>query len=111
MLHNINEAQFELLEKRLADAESVEGLAERFKALGDTTRLQIVLALKQEDLCVHDLARLIGTSESNTSHQLRILRSLKIVKFRKEGKQSIYSIDDEHITHLIEDMQEHLSEE
>ena len=110
-LHSISAAGYESLETKLAEEYLVGDLAERFKALGDATRLRIVLALQERELCVHDLARLIGTSESNASHQLRILRGLNIVKFRKQGKQSIYSLDDEHIAHMIQDMQQHLSEE
>ncbi len=109
-LHSITVEHFEQTRQQLADDFGVQDLAERFKALSDPTRLRIVLALKKQELCVHDLAQLIETSESNTSHQLRLLRNAKIVKYRKRGKQSFYSIDDEHITHIIEDMQSHLDE-
>jgi len=109
-LHSISVERFEETQQLLEDDFGVQDLAERFKALCDPTRLRIVLALKAQELCVHDLAQLIDTSESNASHQLRLLRNAKIVKYRKKGKRSFYSIDDEHITHIIEDMQSHLNE-
>ena len=84
-----------------ADRE-IDHLTELFKVLGDKTRLKIVLALANEELCVCDLAWLIQLSVSAVSHQLRILRNLKLVKFRKSGKMVYYSLDDEHISHLIE---------
>jgi len=109
-LHSISTEHFEETQRLLKDDFGIQELTDRFKVLSDPTRLRIVLALKQQELCVHDLAQLIETSESNASHQLRLLRNAKIVKYRKKGKRSFYSIDDEHITHIIEDMQSHLNE-
>lgn len=109
-LHSIKPGMFERIQRRVFNEEEIYDLSGLFKALCDPTRLRIVLALKESELCVHDLANLIDSSESNTSHQLRILRSEKIVKFRKEGKQVFYSIADAHITHFITDIQEHLRE-
>ncbi len=110
-LHTIEDDLFSELEAVLHSAENVLRAADTFKALSDTTRLRIVLALRVQELCVHDLAEIIRTSESNTSHQLRLLRSLKIVKFRKEGKQVFYSIDDSHISNMVDEMMEHIREE
>ncbi len=109
-LHSIEPEFFETLRGHVINDEEIFALADLFKALCDPTRLRIVLALQQSELCVHDLAHLIQSSESNTSHQLRILRGEKIVKYRKEGKQVFYSIADDHITHVITDIQEHLQE-
>jgi ArsR family transcriptional regulator len=85
-------------------------LADFFKAIGDPTRLKIVLALMKEELCVCDLAALINVTVSGISHQLRILRGLKIVRNRKAGKMVYYSLSDRHIENLISQAQEHILE-
>ena len=87
-----------------------QGMADLFKALGDSTRLKIVQALAIEELCVCDITALIDVSVSAISHQLRLLRNLKIVKFRKSGKMVYYSLDDEHVQKLITLTREHISE-
>lgn len=76
-------------------------MAEIFKILGDQTRLKIVLALSKQELCVLDIATVLGMSESAISHQLRLLKTLRLVRQRKEGKMVFYSLDDEHIEDLI----------
>jgi len=83
------------------NAEEVQGLAETFKAISDGTRIKILHALSQEELCVCDLAEVVEMSPSLVSHQLRHLRTLRLVKYRKEGKMVYYSLDDEHIIHLF----------
>jgi len=85
-------------------------LAETFKALGDPTRIRIVYALSREELCVCDLANLFGVSQSAVSHSLRVLRQLNLVKFRKEGKIAYYTLDDEHIEHLLDEGFRHVEE-
>lgn len=85
-------------------------LADLFKALGDSTRIRILLSLLHSELCVCDLVQLIGMTQSAISHQLRVLRSGKIVKHRKEGKNVFYSLDDDHIRQLLRDGLEHVSE-
>jgi DNA-binding transcriptional ArsR family regulator len=85
-------------------------MAELFKALGDPTRLRIVQALAIEELCVCDLTALIDVSISAISHQLRLLRNLKLVKFRKAGKMAYYSLDDAHVNQLIHLAREHSAE-
>jgi len=86
-------------------------LAESFKALGDPTRLKIVLVLRSSELCVHEIASSVQMSVSAVSHQLRLLRALKIVKLRKQGKMSYYSLDDEHIIQLLDVGIMHIQEE
>ena len=88
----------------------IVSLADFFKAIGDPTRLKIVLALMKEELCVCDLAALINVTVSGISHQLRILRGLKIVRNRKEGKMVYYSLADNHIENLVSQAQEHILE-
>ena len=77
------------------------GLAETFKILSDGTRIKILQALSQEELCVCDLAEVVEMSQSSVSHQLRLLRTARLVKFRKAGKMVYYSLDDEHIVQLF----------
>lgn len=87
----------------------VQDLAETFKALSDPTRVRIISALGEQELCVIDLAQLLGVTGSAISHQLRILRGQRLVKYRKEGKTSFYSLDDEHIAHLMAECIRHVT--
>ncbi len=89
-------------------AELTEQLAETFKALADPTRVRILHALSHAELCVGDLAAVLGMSESAVSHQLRLLRGLRVVRARREGKQVFYALDDEHVTRLFQLSLEHL---
>lgn len=87
-------------------------LAETFKALSDATRAKIIFALCQEkELCVGDLATIIGTSDSAVSHQLRTLRNMKLVRYRKSGNVIFYSLDDIHINHLFAEGMRHVEEQ
>lgn len=79
-----------------------------FGALGDPTRLRIVSALATRELCVCDLAAALGLSQSAVSHQLRILRDLGLVRSRREGRLSYYTLDDEHVTRLYGQVAEHV---
>lgn len=83
------------------NVEEIKSLAAIYKALGDETRLRLLWALSLEELCVCDLAKVVEMSQSAVSHQLRILRNLKLVKYRREGKRIYYSLDDEHIVNLL----------
>lgn len=94
----------------LSPTDRLFDLADLFKALGDSTRIRILDALLQSELCVCDLVEIVGMTQSAVSHQLRVLRSAKIVKHRKEGKNVYYSLDDHHIRKLMEDGMEHVSE-
>jgi DNA-binding transcriptional ArsR family regulator len=93
----------------LSDASAV-ALAETFKVLGDTTRVRILDALSRAELCVYDIARLIGLSESAVSHQLRLLRGTRLVRARRDGRQMFYTLDDQHIVGLFEQGLEHVEE-
>ncbi len=86
-------------------------LALTYKIMGDPTRLRIVMALKSREMCVCDLAAFVGVSESAVSHQLRRLRELALVKPRRDGQTLYYSLDDGHVSDLIEIGLEHLLEE
>ena len=87
----------------------VRALAETFSALSDPTRVRIVTALTAQELCVADLARLLGISGSAVSHQLRLLRGQRLVKYRKEGRVAFYSLDDDHIRNLMKECVRHVS--
>jgi ArsR family transcriptional regulator len=94
----------------LLSSDSVEALAETFKALGDSTRVRILDAVYRAELCVGDLAALLGLSESAVSHQLRVLRGLRLVRPRRAGQQIFYSLDDQHIVRLFAQGLEHVEE-
>lgn len=85
-------------------------LAETFQALGDTSRVQIVWALAQGELCVGDIARILEMSQPAVSHHLRTLRNLKLVKVRRDGRTLYYSLDDEHIEGLLKEGIEHVED-
>jgi ArsR family transcriptional regulator len=87
----------------------IRALAETFGALSDPTRVRIVIALTAQELCVFDLARLLGLSGSAVSHQLRLLRGQRLVKYRKEGRVAFYSLDDDHIRNLMKECVRHVS--
>ena len=87
----------------------VRALAETFGALSDPTRVRIIFALSEQELCVFDLARLLGLTGSAVSHQLRLLRGQRLVRYRKEGKVAFYSLDDDHIRNLMEECVKHVS--
>ncbi|GKU80436.1 metalloregulator ArsR/SmtB family transcription factor [Paenibacillus sp. L3-i20] len=86
--------------KLIDDTTAVE-LSDLFKALGDPTRIRIIHALLQSELCVHDLTEVLVMGQSAISHQLRLLRNMRIVKRRKVGKTVFYSLDDDHVEQLI----------
>lgn len=88
--------------RRLArSSETVQLVADTFRVLGDPTRLRIVDALSRHELCVCDLALIVGATQSTVSHSLRALRQMRLVKYRRDGKIAYYSLDDEHIAQLL----------
>ncbi|MFW6315279.1 MAG: ArsR/SmtB family transcription factor [Desulfohalobiaceae bacterium] len=93
------------------DLELTQDLAGVFKVLGDSTRLRILLALSRTELCVCDLTRALDLNTSAVSHQLRLLRAAKLVKYRREGKNVFYSLDDQHVQTLLAQALEHVREE
>lgn len=95
------EADLQSVKIAMIGDETIVALAELFKALGDPTRVRIINALMQRELCVHDLTVVLGMGQSAVSHQLRVLRNLRIVKRRKVGKTVYYSLDDSHIEQII----------
>ena len=98
------------LARGLMRQESAVALAEAFHLLGDLTRVRILDALSKGELCVCDLANLLGLSASAVSHQLRLLRSVRLVRPRRSGRMVYYALDDQHITHLFEEGLRHVEE-
>ena len=96
--------------RKMHSADAVQLLAETFRVLGDPTRVKIVFALAHEELCVCDLATIVGASQSAVSHSLRALRQMDLVRYRKQGKIAYYSLDDDHIGRLIDEGFEHARE-
>lgn len=96
--------------KNALDNAEIELLSQIFKALGDPSRLRILTALEKYEMCVCDLAALLSISESAVSHQLRLLRTIKLVKNRREGAVLYYSLDDTHVSMLIGTALQHVRE-
>jgi ArsR family transcriptional regulator, lead/cadmium/zinc/bismuth-responsive transcriptional repressor len=94
--------------QKMLGADEAQGLAEIFKTLADPNRVKIIFALMHRELCVCDLAAVIGASDSAASHQLRMLRTQKLVKFRRDGKILYYSLADDHIHKLFKQGLEHI---
>ena len=98
------------LKAALLAEDSVLALAETYKVLGDSTRVRILDALSRSELCVCDIARLLGLSASAVSHQLRLLRGMRLVRSRREGRMVFYRLDDQHIVRLFAQGLEHVQE-
>ena len=96
-----------VLDSQPAD-EYLYDLAELFKVFGDSTRIRILYALFESELCVGDMAQLLGISQSAVSHQLKILKDAKLVKFRREGKIIFYMLDDDHVRTMLSMGMEHV---
>lgn len=107
---HLDPAKVAALRARVLGNASVTALAETFKVLGDMTRVRILDALSRSELCVCDIARLLGLSESAVSHQLRLLRGMRLVRPRRDGRMVFYRLDDQHIVRLFEQGLEHVEE-
>lgn len=102
--------KIEKIKKILPEDDLIFEMAELFKVFGDSTRMKIISALLQDELCVGDIAVLTNSTPSAISHQLRVLKQAKLVKYRKEGKIVYYSLDDEHVREIYEKGREHVEE-
>ena len=98
----IHEAIVNQTKKKMLDNDFINEISLFFKILGDNTRVKILFALDNNEMCVCDIANVLNMTKSSISHQLAILRSAGIVNFRREGKEVYYRLDDEHITKLYE---------
>ena len=97
-----------LAKRELLTEDIAQRVAELFKILGDPTRVKMIQALSKRELCVCDLASVLGMGQSAVSHQLRMLRNTRVVKYRKEGTMAWYSLDDEHVATLLRQGIEHI---
>ena len=107
---HLHPAKVTALKAALLTDSVADGLAETFKALGDTTLVRILDAISRSELCVCDIARLLGSSESAVSHQLRLLRGMRLVRPRRAGRRMFYALDDQHIVRLFEQGLQHVEE-
>ncbi|MDR1443889.1 MAG: metalloregulator ArsR/SmtB family transcription factor [Treponema sp.] len=96
--------------EKMPGEEALMDLADLFKVFGDSTRVRIISALLHAEMCVCDIAALLGMSKSAISHQLRTLRQTKLVKYRREGKVVFYSLDDEHVSGIFSQGLVHVGE-
>jgi DNA-binding transcriptional ArsR family regulator len=106
----INDKKVKTVKKQMINEDIFQNMSETFKAIADKTRLKILFALSKEELCVCDLSAVVDMSISLVSHQLRLLRDKKLVKYRKDGKSVYYSLDDDHVVQLFKMAHNHVTE-
>lgn len=106
----LGEADIRRLQDDLPNDEVLYDLAELFRVFGDSTRIKILYALFESELCVNDIAQCLSMTPSAVSHQLRILKANKLVRFRREGKTVFYGLDDDHVRDIIALGLEHIAE-
>ena len=108
--YHVHEDIIEKVNKNMPDEEVLYDLAELFKIFGDSTRIKILYALLESEMCVCDIATLLNMTQSATSHQLRALKQSKLVRYRREGKTVFYSLADSHVVTIINQGVEHIAE-
>jgi ArsR family transcriptional regulator len=106
----IHKDVIQMVKETLPKEETLYDLAELFKIFGDSTRIKIICALFKSEMCVCDLSNLLNMSQSAISHQLRVLKAARLVKFRREGKVVYYSLDDDHIKQIYDAGLRHILE-
>lgn len=108
--YHLHEHVVHEVEKHMPEEEIIKELADFYKVFGDATRIKILYVLLQSELCVCDLAEVVGMTQSAVSHQLRMLKQMKLVKNRREGKTVYYSLADGHIQTILSQGMEHIAE-
>lgn len=108
--HPVDLSSMRLLHRDILSCEKAQRMAEFFSLLGDANRLRILSALAVRELCVCDLAAAVKMSESAVSHQLRMLRAMRLVSYRKQGRNVFYGLQDGHVINLYREVAEHLDE-
>lgn len=106
----IHEDIIKQVSETMPEEETLYDVAELFKVFGDTTRIKILCALFESEMCVCDIASLLNMNQSAISHQLRVLKQARLVKYRKDGKVVYYSLDDEHVKHIFDQGLLHVNE-
>ena len=107
---NIDYKKVEYVKSKMPNDDILFDMAETFKVFGDSTRIKIISALLESELCVGDIAEIANSTQSAISHQLRVLKQAKLVKYRKDGKSVYYSLDDDHVKQIFEKGREHIEE-
>ena len=108
--YQTHEDLLKLVHEQMPDEDELYDLAELFKVFGDSTRIKILYALFESELCVSDIAQILNLNQSAVSHQLRILKDAKLVKFKRSGKSIFYSLDDEHVRTILSMGLDHVEE-
>ncbi|SFC76021.1 ArsR/SmtB family transcription factor [Ruminococcus albus] len=106
----LSQEDIDRLERETPPDEELYDLAELFKMFGDSTRIRILYALLESEMCVGDMAQLLGLTPTACSHQLRVLKNSKLVRFRRDGKIMFYSLADEHVRSILALGMEHILE-
>lgn len=106
----IDENKVKFVKKEIPKDELIGRISEMFSSLSDPTRLKIIFALSKGELCVCEIGAFVDVSSSAISHQLRLLRNSRLVKYRKEGKMVYYSLDDKHVIRILNNVIEHSKE-
>lgn len=109
--HTINTDHIEPLKHHILQTEKAQRMAEFFGLLGDPNRLRLLSLLAKQQLCVCDLAEILEMSESAVSHQLRLLRTMRLVSYQKQGRKVYYRLQDHHVLELYQTVAEHIDEE
>ena len=107
---HLHEEVIQRVNQEMPEEETLFDLAELFKVFGDSTRIRILYALFQSEMCVCDIAQLLGMTQSAISHQLQTLKKSKLVKYRRQGKTVFYSLADAHVRAIIGQGMEHVTE-
>lgn len=108
---HVHQDTVNMADKQIPDEKELYELADFFKIFADSTRIRILFVLKCSEMCVCDIAQLLNMTQSAISHQLRVLKQMKLVKNRREGKTIFYSLADDHITTILSQGIEHIEEE
>ena len=109
--HSIHEGAVKEVMSKMPDEDTIFELAELYKIFGDHTRIRILCVLWEHELCVCDIAKVLSMTDSAISHQLRVLKAARLIKYRREGKTVFYSLADEHVQTLINCAVEHIEED
>ncbi|SFE21927.1 ArsR/SmtB family transcription factor [Peptostreptococcus sp. D1] len=109
-IQKTNDELVEKIKRNIPENEVLDDLSELFKVFGDITRIKIIYAIKDYEMCVCDIAKFLGMTQSAISHQLRVLKRARLVKYRREGKTVYYSLDDEHVNKIFEFGLSHVNE-
>ena len=108
---HVNEETLKMIDDRMPPEEELQDLAEFYRVFGDATRLKILYVLLSAEMCVYDIASVLGMSQSAISHQLRVLKQMDLVKNRREGKAIFYALADAHIVTILSQGLDHIEEE